>query len=167
MLEIFNNLKPFFEDNYRKIHVREYAKLLNISPPTASKVLENYAKEFLLKKVVDKRYYYYSANRTSFIFRDLQRMYWKEKLKDLLLALNENCLTPTIVLFGSTAKAEINPDSDIDIAVFTVSKNTLVLETFEKKLKKRIQLFYFKDMGVVPEELKHNILNGYILEGAL
>ena len=167
MLEIINDLESFFKDNYRKIHVREYAKILKISPPTASKILENYFKEQLLKKEIDKQYYYYSANRDSYIFRDLQRIYWKEQLKELIRTIREDCLTPTIILFGSTAKAEIKKDSDIDITILTVSKINIDLDRFEKKLKKKIQLFHFNNIDEVSEELKHNILNGYILEGTL
>ena len=39
MLEIFNTLAYFFEDNYVKISVREFAKFKKISPPHASKLL--------------------------------------------------------------------------------------------------------------------------------
>ena len=45
MLKIFNELKPFFEDVYREISVREYAKLTKVSPPTASTILKKYEKD--------------------------------------------------------------------------------------------------------------------------
>lgn len=48
MLDIINNLKPFFEDCYRRINVREYSRLMKISPPTASKLLSKYHKLNLL-----------------------------------------------------------------------------------------------------------------------
>ena len=35
MLNIINNLRPFIEDCYRRISVREYSRLLKVSPPTA------------------------------------------------------------------------------------------------------------------------------------
>ena len=54
MLEIFNKLKPFFEDNYKRISVREYARMQNISPPNASQLLNNLEKEGLLKKEEDR-----------------------------------------------------------------------------------------------------------------
>ena len=50
MLEIINNLAPFFEDCYRRISVREYSKIIKVSPPTASKILMEYYKEGLLKR---------------------------------------------------------------------------------------------------------------------
>ena len=48
MLDIFNRLKPFFEDTAAEISVRQYAKSIRVSPPTASKVLKELHKENLL-----------------------------------------------------------------------------------------------------------------------
>ena len=50
MLNIINDLDCFFEDCYRRVNVREYARIKGISPPTASKILTNYQKEGLLFK---------------------------------------------------------------------------------------------------------------------
>lgn len=50
MLKIINDLTPFFEDCYREISVREYARIMSISPPTASKLLSYYCSEKLLVK---------------------------------------------------------------------------------------------------------------------
>ncbi|MFW6013937.1 MAG: nucleotidyltransferase domain-containing protein [Candidatus Nanoarchaeia archaeon] len=166
MLNIINELKPFFEDNYRRIHVREYAKMQKISPPTASKTLERLCGEKLLKKEIYKQYYLYFANKDSSIFRDLQRIYWKIKLQPLISEINKHIFDPVIVLFGSIAKAEAKSDSDIDLAVLSPSKKNIEVKKFEKKLKRKIQVFIFKKLEEVPTELKSNILNGYILEGS-
>ena len=56
MLNIINNLKPFFEDCYGRINVREYARIIKISPPTASKILLELNKEGLLLMENDKNY---------------------------------------------------------------------------------------------------------------
>ncbi len=45
MLKIFNDLKPFFEDNYGRIHVRGYAALVKVSPPTASGMLKKFVQQ--------------------------------------------------------------------------------------------------------------------------
>lgn len=163
MLKIINDLEPFFEDNYRRIHVREFAKLQKISPPTASKRLESLNKENLIKKEIDKQYYYYFANKDSFIFKDLQRIYWKEKLEKvgLIEEITNQTFNPTIILFGSLAKAEAKVDSDIDLAIITISSKELDLRKFEKKLNKEIQIFKFKTINDIPLELKNNILDGY------
>lgn len=168
MLKIFNNLKPFFEDNYRRVNVREYAKLIKVSPPTASKILESFYKEAILRREKDKLYIYYYANKDSPIFIDLLRAYWKHVFSSISLIefISNEFANPVIILFGSFAKAEINPNSDIDIAVFTKGEKKLNFESFNKKLKREIQIFIFKSREEVSKELLNNILNGYILHGS-
>jgi len=168
MLKIIDTLKPFFEDNYRRINVREYARIIKVTPPTASKLLENYRKEGLLKKEEEKQYIYYFANKESKLFRDLSRIYWKYKFEKigLIKFFEESSLNPLIILFGSLSKAEAKIDSDVDMAVFTTTKEKIKLENFEKKLKRKIHLFSFKNKeNVKNPELLNNILNGYLING--
>lgn len=132
MLKIFNDLKPFFQDNYKKIHVREYAKIQKISPPTSSKILENLKKEGILKKEIDKKYNLYYTNKDSEIFRDLQRIYYKEKLSNLVSHIKEETINPVIILFGSTAKNEIKEFSDIDLAIITPTEKKLAQVNLKK-----------------------------------
>ena len=167
MLKIFNNLKPFFKDNYQRIHVREYARITGISPPSASKLLAAYKKEGLLKKEEEKNYIYYTADKESKIFIELSRIYWYTKIRDsrLLEHLEKELINPLVILFGSFSKAEVMQDSDIDIAIFTKSKKQINLEPFEKKLKRKIQAFQFKEEPK-SKELLNNIHNGFILTGS-
>lgn len=164
MLEIINNLAPFFEDCYRRISVREYAKIINVSPPTASKLLMGYHKEGLLKRQEDRNYLFFYVNKESEMFIGLSRIYWREKLKEVVEEIENKTVNPIIILFGSLSKAEVTSDSDIDIAVIAYKKN-VSLENHEKKLKRNIQVFWFDSFSKIPKELKNNILNGYSLSG--
>jgi predicted nucleotidyltransferase len=167
MLKIINDLAPFFEDCYRRINVREYAKIIKISPPTASQLLSSYHKENLLSKEIYKNYILFYANKQSKQFIDLSRIYWNQKLLELIHHLQKNLTNPTIILFGSLSKAETKSDSDIDLAIFA-HKKQLNLNSFEKKLKRKIQSFFFKSIkDIKNKELKNNILNGYLLRGRL
>ncbi len=134
MLNILYELKPFFEDSYRRISVREYARIIKVSPPSASKILTKYNKEGLLDKEEERRYIFYYANKQSKTFIDLSRIYLINKLNDLILYLENELLSPTIILFGSFSKAEISKNSDIDIAIFTKSKRKVNIDNFEKKI---------------------------------
>jgi predicted nucleotidyltransferase len=168
MLKIINDLEPFFEDCYRRINVREYARIKKISPPTASRLLEDYKKNGILKKEIDRRFFYYFANKDSDIFGDLSRMYWKIRFKQsgLIEFLENKFLNPMIILFGSLSKCEAKIDSDIDISIFVSVKKEIDLKEFEKKLKRKIQLFVFKNRNEVKsQELLNNILNGYKIWG--
>ncbi len=168
MLEIFNSLKPFFEDNYGRINVREYARLQKISPPSASKVLKNLEKEGLLVSQEDRRYLYFYARREDIQFIGLQKVYYTYLFRELgLMAyLEKELVSPVVILFGSIVKAELNKNSDIDLTIFSVSEKKLDLSNFEKKLKRTIQVFRFKGQGEVKNKMfLNNILNGLIISG--
>jgi len=165
MLKIINELKPFFEDCYRRINVREYARIMKSSPPTASKILTRYLEEGLLRKEEDRNYFFFYANKDSKTFIDLSRIYWHYRLQEVILYLGDVFTSPALILFGSISKGETKIDSDIDIAVFA-NKKECILTNFEKKLKRNIQLFCFPSpKDIKNKELASNILNGYILRG--
>lgn len=167
MLKILNDLQPFFEDCYRRINVREYATITKISPPTASKLLEQYRGEGLLSQERFRNYLLFYANKDSKQFIDLSRIYWRIKLKELVEYLEKKLTAPTIILFGSLSKAEVKPDSDIDLALFT-SKKEIDITSFEKELNRKVQVFWFTSIKSVPsKELAHNIINGSVLEGKI
>jgi len=167
MLNIINNLKPFFEDCYRRINVREYSRLMKVSPPTASKILFEMNKEELLKIEKERNYIFYHANKENKDFIDLSRIYWRKKLKNLINYLYKNLTEPVIILFGSLSKGEIRGDSDIDIIILS-SKKEINLKKFEKNLKRNIQVFWFNSINDIKDQgLKNNIINGYVLGGRL
>lgn len=168
MLEIIDSLEPFFKDCYGRIHVREYARLQKISPPTASKLLQKFNTEGLLKQEIDKQYIYYYANKDSELFVDFSRVYWKKVLKNsgLIDYVLRETLSPVIILYGSLSKAEVKQGSDIDIAIFSVTKKELHVEKYEKILQRKIQIMLFKDIDTGSKALRNSILNGYRIEGS-
>jgi len=169
MLKIIRDIQPFIKDNYRRINVREYARIQNISAPTASKILSSLHKEGLLKKENEKQYIYYYADKESTLFIDLSRIYWRLSLEraGLVSFLEEELLNPVIILFGSLSKAEAKQDSDIDLAVFSTSKKEIPLEKYEKRLKRKIQFMLFQNRDDMKStELLNSILNGYIIAGS-
>ncbi len=160
MLSIFNNLKPFFEDVYREISVREYARMQDISPPTASKLLNQFAKEELLIKKQDRIYLMFRANKTSDFFKDLTKAFWRKRLTKVLEPLREELMFKPITLFGSLFKVENTINSDVDLFIDLPEKK-IDLSKAEKLLKREIQLF-FKN-AAKSEELIKNIKKGLII----
>lgn len=164
MLDIINSLKPFFEDSYIELGVREYSRLTSVSPPTASKLLRNYVSEGILKSRNDRKYLLFRINQDNIVARDLARIYWGNELKELIDYLNK--FSPkAIILFGSLAKLENKKDSDIDVVLLGVSNKNLNLEKFEMKLKREIQIFQYPSLAKVNKQLKLNMINGYVLGG--
>lgn len=171
MLEIFDNLAPFFEDCYRRISVREYARIRNISPPTASDYLREMHKLSLLTEQKERVYIFYSANRESEEFIDLSRLYWKHALNKSGLAnyLVSNLYDPALILFGSMSKAEVNQKSDIDIAAFSrLMLKSEDFSEFEKKLHRKLHFFHFKSVKDIKNmNLQNSILNGFRITGEI
>ena len=168
MLKIFNDLEPFFQDCYERINVRAYARIRNISPPSASKLLYELQKEGLLIREENRNYIYYAANKDSKLFIELSRIYWYQKLmlSGLTVHLEKEFVKPMVILFGSFSKAEVYKNSDIDLAIFSTTAKQVRLKAFEAKLGRNIQLFQFKNKDdVTSAELLNNILNGFILSG--
>lgn len=115
----------------------------------------------------ERNYLLFYSNKENKNFIDLSRIYWNNKLNEIVSYLDANLVNPTIVLFGSLSKGEVLLNSDIDIAVFG-SRKEIDLSGFEKKLKRKIQLFFFDSVkNIENKELSNNILNGYILKGRL
>ncbi len=174
MLGIINNLAPFFEDNYARINIRHYSRLMKISPPTASKLLKRYAEEHLLESSTYERYIFFSARRDDKTFIDLSRIYWRDRLEGLSTFLADKfAVEPAIILFGSMSKAEVRKDSDIDIAVIGVNSTVnpfkdMDMAAFEKDLGRKLDIFKFKSlMDAYKLPIWKAILNGYILKGAI
>jgi len=166
MLNIFNELQVFFNDCYRRVSVREYAKIARVSPPTASKILQNYEKEGILTKEIDRGYHFYSAHRDNIVFLHLSRLYWAQRLGSIAKHLEHELIDPTIILFGSLAKAEATQSSDVDIALF--ASKDIDIHRFEKELGRPIQLFRYKSLKEIKNrELAANIINGYVLRGLI
>ncbi|MEK6909114.1 MAG: nucleotidyltransferase domain-containing protein [Nanoarchaeota archaeon] len=167
MLNIIDNLELFFEDCYRRINVREYARLMKISPPTASKILSELNSQGLLSMEKDRNYIFYYANRIDKTFIDLSRIYWKIKLNSFINYFDKHFTNYSMILFGSLSKAEAKKDSDIDVCIIGHSKE-VDIRNFEIKLNRKIQLFFFSSLeSIKNKELANNIINGYILQGKL
>ena len=174
MLDIINDLAPFFEDNYARINIRRYSRLMKISPPTASKLLKGYEREGLLESSKYERYIFFSAKRGNKNFIDLSRIYWSNKLEDLSsFLMGRFIIEPAIVLFGSLSKAEVKIDSDIDLAIIGLNNGSGSLKNadltiFEKKLGRKIEIFEFKSLADASKlPIWKAILNGYMLRGLM
>jgi predicted nucleotidyltransferase len=75
---------------------------------------------------------------------------------------------PVIVLFGSYSRGEDIEGSDIDLYVETPKKRNFDLEKFENILKRRIQVFNYKNIReVLNIHLRNNIINGITINNFL
>ena len=165
----------FIKEPEREFHVREVAELIKKSPTTASKYLLECKKKGLLLSRKKLNHLLYKANNENVYFKDIKRKHNISKLRDsgLIEYLSKQFNHPeAIILFGSYAKAEDIPTSDIDVVVISPVKRELNLARFEKALGHPIQLFVFskqrmESMKTKNKELLNNLINGVVLEGFL
>jgi len=169
-------LKHFFEQPTREFHIRLLARLSGLHPNTVITLTDKLAKQNLLIKEADKdtNRILVKANTQSHTFRIKKLSYNIQKIYNSGLPdfLNEQLAYPTVVLFGSYAKAENTQRSDIDLFIITEEKKKLDLNAYEKKLETSIQLFVhtkkeFNKLLKTNPELVNNVLNGIVLEGYL
>ncbi len=170
---IDNIMELFVEDSYRKFNVREVARLVKMSPSTASKYLNNAVKAHLLKMEKSRNFILFSADLESQEFRDMKICSNTQKIRDSgVIGFIEKELNypEAIMLFGSYAKGENRKDSDIDLFILSESGEKLDLKSFEIKLETEIQVFRhcrkeMERMKVKNKELLNNVLNGIKLSG--
>lgn len=171
MFKELNILKLFFEEPTKEFNVREVARLVKVSPATASKELKKLVKIMLLKERKEKIFNWYKSNLESEDYRDLKIYYTIRKIKEsgLIGSLNTFYLRPALMLFGSCAYGIDIETSDIDLLIVSEKiKEFPDIKIYEKKLHRRIQLFPVKDIkDVRNEHLINNILNGIILQGKI
>ena len=171
MFKKLNILKIFLEEPTREFNVREVARLLKISPATASKELKEFVRQGLLKERKERLLKLYRANLESDLYRDIKIFYNIRKLKDsgLLEELNKFYLKPTIVLFGSCAFGLDTETSDFDLLIISEkTKEFPEVRKFERKIKRKIQLFVVKDIrNLKNKHLINNIVNGITIQGRI
>ncbi len=168
MFKKLNMLKLFFEEPTREFNVREVARLLKISPATASKELKGLVKKGILKERKERVLNLYKANIENDLYKDIKIFYNIRKIKEsgLIDALNKFYLKPTIVMFGSCAFGMDTETSDFDLLIISEKTKAFDVKKYEKKIKRKIQLFVVKDIKNLKNKyLINNILNGITIQG--
>jgi len=166
-------IEKFIEEPEREFYIRELAKISRKSPTTVSKYTHKLKKEGLLLSKKLSNHVFFKANSENINFRTLKREHNLRKLasSNLINFLEEKLNNPeAITLFGSFAKGEDIPESDIDILVITSVKKEIALGRFKRFLKRDIQLFLKsrKEIELMKKnnkELLNNFLNGAVVYG--
>ena len=171
MFKELNMMAPFFRKPSRELGVREFARLANLSPATASARLKRLEAAGLLKYRRERNLDLYSANLESPSYRDLKTYYNIGRLREsgLLEKLDEVYLKPTVILFGSAAKGIDTETSDFDLVVVSeVGRDFSGKKHYQTILGRELQIFPVKDLkGLRNKHLIDSVLNGIVLQGEL
>jgi DNA-binding transcriptional ArsR family regulator len=161
-------LRIFFEDPSKEFNVREIARILKVSPTTASKELKELAKRNFLKERKERIFILYKANLESDDYRDLKLYYNIRKLREsgLIDALNRFYLKPTIILFGSAAHGLDTETSDFDLIIISEKTDNFDTKKFEEKINRKLQLMMVRSIKELKNEyLINSALNGIVIQG--
>lgn len=166
-------LRIFFDDPSPKgigFQLREISRKVAVAPPSVKKYLNELEKGGLIVKTEHRIHGYpvYYANKDNEEFKFLKRVDVIMKIKEfgLIDYIAKSCMPDAIVLFGSASKGEDLKESDIDLFVLS-DKEKIDLSQFEKKLNRKINIFFSDNFNKLSKELKNNIINGTILKGYL
>ena len=161
-------MKLFFDSPEKKFHIREIARLVRLSAPGVINIIGKLKKEGLVISRKEKVVVNVQVAKTE-DFRLLKRCYNIQNLNrsGIISFLRDRYEEPeAIVLFGSYSKGEDISTSDIDIAIVTQKALTLDIKKFEKKLKKKINI-YEAHIKTAEKEFMNELANGTVLHGYL
>ena len=166
-------LRIFFDDPSPKgigFQLREISRKVAVAPPSVKKYLNELEKEQLIVKTKHRIHDYpvYYANRDNEEFKFLKKIDTVIKIKEsgVIDYLLENCMPDVIILFGSASKGEDLKESDIDVFILS-NKERIDITQFEKKLSRKINIFFSDNFNKLSKELRNNVINGIILKGYL
>lgn len=169
-------LVMFFEYPHKEFHIRQLARATKLHPNTIMTITSKLARDGFIEKVKshEKHLVIMKAKTDLLLYKLRKQAYNIEKIykSGLIDFLNAELAHPTIMLFGSYAKAENHERSDIDIFVIADEKKELNVNKFEKVLNAEVQLFLhtkkeFSKLKKTNPELVNNVINGCRLAGYL
>lgn len=153
-----------------RLRVREIERELNLSLPSVIFVVKKLVEEELLQIIKIGSVVFYAANRSNNNYLFEKKLFNLKQIHSsgLIEDLKFNYSNPTIILFGSYMKGEDIETSDIDIFIEISDKKEINLQKYEKILKRKIQIFKFKNfVSIINKDLANNISNGIVLNGFL
>lgn len=111
-------LKMLFALDQKRIHLRELARLTNLSAPVLQRELRQLAATGLVIAEKDGNRMNYSANDRHTLYPVLCELVRKTEGYEAVLAeCFADCAAQFVFIFGSFAKGNAKPDSDIDLFV--------------------------------------------------
>lgn len=147
-LLILDSLKYFIINPYSRVHLREFSRIMKISPNSASRFLNFFLKEGLIIEERLANLRYFKANSDSVSFKELKKAFSVFVLEKsgLIQSLKGNCFS--CMLFGSVARGENDKNSDIDLVIVTKDKEKVreIIRRFQKKFKQELSPHIFTSL---------------------
>lgn len=165
----FNIMEQFFYSGLNRLQTSRIIQKTGYDFKTVKKYLKDLSKFDLIMEHKDLNIPTYEANYRNKFFLNIKR---EKFLSDIFISglpnyLNKKLGDTPCILFGSCIRGDYYEDSDIDI--FIQSKKTkLDFSSYEKKLKRKINLFFEEKWQTLNDGMKTGLLNdGIAINGRL
>jgi predicted nucleotidyltransferase len=139
----FKVLSLFLYDPYEELHLNAVARSSGVSPSTAKRFLGFYEENGLVVKSKKANLTLFKGNVGSLPFRFIKLGVFSLDANPLFVHLKETYPASSITLYGSCARGEDSPDSDIDILVIGKPTPRPDLARYERKLGKKVNLLTY------------------------
>lgn len=137
----------FFMNNpYQEIYLREYGRLLAISPNSAQRFLDTFVQEGFISESRRGHLRYFKANIESPVFRSAKITFSLFDLQKAgLFELLKEASATHVILFGSVAAGTDDASSDLDIAIIASDKLRVqrALDVARKKVSRELNAYVF------------------------
>ena len=166
------NVLDLFFNSQKHWHFEELLEKSDLSRGRLNSWLHKFLKEGIIIRVKKKwEMPYYQSNIGHPAYTNGKRLYalntfYKTGFLNHLQSLPD---AKTVIIFGSMVRSDWYKESDIDLFIYG-DNETLQQGTYERKLKREIQVFSAKkrsDLRKYSSGLLTNIVKGYIVKGNL
>jgi len=155
-------IKEYFLQNPTiKLRVRQIERETKTALPSVTRYVKELEVETILKRQDISGVIFFSADRSSQKFILEKKLFNIKQIYDSGLRnyLVKEYSNAPIILFGSYSKGEDLENSDIDLYVESLRKDSINLQKFEKKLGRKVQIFRYKNIKEIKNEnLANNIV---------
>lgn len=161
-------LQLFFREPNREWYIRHIVREIGLGAPSVVHYLKQFLDAQLITRQKGPLYPYYTANTQSSRFKRKKQRATVDLLHEsgCVRYIARRCQPDCIILFGSASLGEDSESSDIDLFV-QANEKSLNLQHYEKKMNRKISVFFTSNFIKLGKELRNNIINGIPLDGYL
>lgn len=156
MIELFRTyvkwkiLSHFLANPNTSFHIKQLARILNVSPASVSNAVKSFEKDGLLSKEEKGLAHIYRLDTDNSVFLPLKKAYGiafvlSSKPKEIFMEIEPNIFS--LALFGSYAEGSFDEKSDIDFLILTGSRKEMFIKAakiLEELLGKEVSLSVLK-----------------------
>jgi len=175
MLQKYNRwavLRVFFDNPEDRFSLQEISRRTGLAPTSVKCHLLTLERQGLVRcekrRAGTRIFPTYAANAESKDYRRYRMFDVIERLhaSGLIQRIIDEASPGCIILFGSAGRGEDIAGSDIDLYVLAKKKG-FELKSYERQLKRRVELHFNEQFRSYPKELRNSIANGIKVYGIL